>query len=141
MSQNEYELTNEELLDAFLQAVARAGVSNSGLVFDAMAGHERAEAAYLNGVVLSRLDGVKPPFSRGAQVAPKEAASVPVLSVNRGRHGHRVYIGPEKKGKYTVNRVVYEGNAKWSLYFKEVEEYRYPAEHFKAVSASSAQAA
>lgn len=60
-----YELSNEALLKEFMEACARAGVSNSGLCYSPTAGVHQDRANYFRGVVLARLEGEKPPFKPG----------------------------------------------------------------------------
>ncbi|MEK7138002.1 MAG: hypothetical protein AAB787_00690 [Patescibacteria group bacterium] len=140
MAKLAYDYSNEELVHAFSKAVARAGVSNSGLVIDIMAGQDRSEAIYLRGVLLSRLDGKERPFTQGDRVRLSEHARHYVASRNTG--GESYYSrGKAETGKtYEVFRTFYEGSGEWSIYFVGDEEYRYPAEHFKKVEENKTNA-
>src|SRR3569832_2801825 len=107
-----YEMSDQELLDEFMNACARAGTSNSGLVIDFSAGSDRAEAHYLRGVVLSRIDGEKPPFARGDKVILNQP---PAQSVNKVNYSPRFL----KEGEvHEVSRIYYEGKRTWALSFK-----------------------
>ncbi len=138
-----YDYTNKELVTAFLDAAARAGVSSSGLVFDLTRDSSVADACYLKGILLSRLDGKKPPFAAGdrAQFVWESRNPSTVYPVNFVR-GH--YSRPEAKPDvlYEVARVFYEEDGEWTLFFKfdpkfegmeTYNEYRYPAKSFKKV--------
>ncbi len=135
MAKLAYDYTHTELVDAFYRAVARAGVSSSGLAIDIMAGHDRAEAFYFRGVLLSRLEGQKRPFTRGNHV--KLDSRGIVRSVNTS--GEYYARGQAEPGKtYEVTRTFYEGSGKWSLCLRdpmddEPYRYRYPAEFFEKV--------
>lgn len=124
-----YDCSNTELVDEFWRAVARAGVSNSGLVIDTMAGSDRAEDLYFRGVLLSRLEGKERPFIRGDRVQLLSSKSGYSCSVNRYDYSR----GSVEHGKvYEVSRTFYENDGKWSLIFKGDEyERRYSAELFE----------
>ena len=126
-----YEMTNEELLRAFGQACAEAGVSNSGLVIDVMGPVHASEARYLKGAVLARLDGQKPPFSRGDIVQSKSGGEVRAV----GYGGLSVTSKPHE-----IFRVHYLGNEKWLLELRDIPEATrgtpmFPAEEFVLVPA------
>jgi len=80
MAKLAYDYTHAELVDAFWRTVAKAGVSNSGLAIDIMAGHDRAEASYLRGVLLSRLELQERPFTRGDYVRLSKSDSRCIVS-------------------------------------------------------------
>ncbi|MEK7180397.1 MAG: hypothetical protein AAB706_02890 [Patescibacteria group bacterium] len=106
-----YDYSNDELVKAVIQQAAQAGISNSGVMFDFTAGYRLGELRYLRGVLLARLDNVRPPFEIGQ-----------VVEARKGR-----YI-------YTVQRIFYEGSNKWILSFRGAEENQYYyAENFKKV--------
>ena len=136
MAKLAYDYSRAELVDAFWRTVAKAGVSNSGLAIDIMAGHDRAEASYLRGVLLSRLELQERPFTRGDYVRlSKSDSRCIVSSVNP--YGDYYTHGRAEPGKtYVVARTIYEGAGKWSLCFEgsfDDRPYRYPAEHFEKV--------
>ncbi len=109
-----YEMTNEELLREFGQACAEARLSNSGFVVDVMGPVHASEARYLKGVVLARLDGQKPPFSRGDVVQSKSGDGARAV----GWHG-RLSGASEP---HEIFRVHYLGNEKWLLEFRNLPE-------------------
>src|SRR3989338_9343917 len=65
MSENPYSWDTATLLSKFMDACGRAGFSNCGLVISPTADNDLADAHYLRGVVLARIDQVKPPFVAG----------------------------------------------------------------------------
>lgn len=76
MSKWAYEMTNDELVNAFFVAASQAGFSGSGLVIDPSAMAYADEAHYLSGVMLSRLENKQPPFIRGDEVTAKPGAYI-----------------------------------------------------------------
>jgi len=122
-----YEASNSELVDRFMEACARAGVSNSGLCIDMLAGADVVQMNYLKGAILARLDGQKPPFAPGTKVRVKDGVALPI----RAKH----YDAPDLKGEqtYTIDRVWY--NSIWYLTFLEMADFselkaQYQAERF-----------
>ncbi len=133
MSQWAYEMSHEELVNYFMRICARAGTASSGLVIDVTGLYEAAEAKYLKGVLLARLDGQKPPFKREEEIEVT-ADSVYVY------HGRNL-----KKGEHlTIERIYYQ-DKKWFVTFKGIEGEEvipplYPVkEHFKALTAPTVQ--
>ncbi len=127
-----YDYTHAELVDAFTEAVAKSGISNSGLVISVFAGYDAAEAFYLKGVLLSRLEGAERPFTRGDHVKISGSASRQATVLSQNTSGEYYSFGRAEPGKtYEVFRVFYESNGKWSLSFGGEEGYRYPAERFE----------
>jgi len=127
-----YEMSDQELVEAFMNACARAGASNSGLVIDFSAPSDRAEAHYLKGVVLARLAGVKPLLRRGARVQVNQAHSGGVRSTNYDRESYS-YHKIEPGSMHEITRVHYM-DGKWELSFKGPElSYRFKAEDFELV--------
>lgn len=124
-----YEREDTVLLGEFMNACGRAGASNSGLCISPSAGHDLLDAHYLKGAVLARLRGVKPPFEPGQ-----------ILRLKKGERcgGWRQ---PEPQGKLTVARVYFNDAGRWTLTFKEIDQFdgegrlrdRYPVEKFEAV--------
>ena len=113
--ENPYEWSTEGLLDSFMNVCPRAGVSGSGLVISISAGDDLGYAHYLRGVVKARIEGVKPPFSPGAQVHPLGQMVAP--SVRNGlRRSHNARELPKV---LTVRRVNYLGSNVWTLIFQE----------------------
>jgi hypothetical protein len=124
-----YEMTDQELVDEFMDACARAGASNSGLVIDFSAGSDRAEAHYFKGVLLARLAGMKPPLKPGCKMVPLSNLTRGAVSVNYDRDSFaRLGINPGEICK--VRRILYvEG--KWQLCFEGREKYRFKIEDFE----------
>ena len=114
-----YNLDNEGLLKIFMNACARAGVSRSGLVIDPPAGYELAEAHYLKGVVLARMEGKRPPFKAGDEI----------ISESGVREGYSTLAIPPKQ-KLRVRCVYYKGSNNWSVEFPGLSGGSYPAEKF-----------
>ncbi len=114
-----YDLENEELLRMFMNACARAGVSGSGLVIDPSAGYELAEAHYLKGVVLARMEGKRPPFKAGDEI----------ISESGVRETYSTLAIPPKQ-KLGVRRIYYMGGDDWSVEFPEYSGHPYPADKF-----------
>src|SRR3989344_5612986 len=56
MSENPYSWDTATLLSEFMDACGRAGFSNCGLVISPTADNDLADAHYLRGVVLARID-------------------------------------------------------------------------------------
>lgn len=122
-----YDMTNEQLLEAFVKAAAEAGIAGSGLCIDIMAGCKFAEFGYLKGVVLSRLEGLKPPFTRGDHVVVK-----PEVTAQPRRPNHDPVL--KSDGALVVFRAYYM-DEKWFLDFYGLEgetlPLLYPAEDFE----------
>lgn len=139
MSKLAYDYTNEELVDAFGKAAAQAGVSNSGLVIDPMAGYLLAEVRYFRGVLLSRLEGKERPFTRGDIVKLSKRAPSNIPSVNRGGEGNfHKQVG--RNDVCEITRVIYSGSDKWLLVFKNAQDYIFPAECFEKMEGATAPA-
>ena len=110
---NPYEWDADTLLVCFMRACVRVG-SNSG-AFSPSTGNDLGEAHYLQGVVLARIKGVKPPFSPGAQVRPKK----PIVSPSLRNDYKRSKSPRELPQVLTVRRVNYLGSNAWTLIFQE----------------------
>ncbi len=124
-----YDMTDQELVDEFMNATARAGASNSGLVIDFSAGSDRAEAHYFKGVVLARLAGVKPPLKPGCKMAPLSSLTRGAVSVNYDRDSF-AHLGINPGEVCKVRRILYvEG--KWQLSFEGRDKYRFKVEDFE----------
>ena len=138
-----YDCSNEELTKKFWEALARAAVSGSGLVISFTGGYERAEAFYLYGVVLSRLEGKRPPFTPGDRVRISPDATYQCHSVNTV--GEYYSLGKSQPDtEYEVAKVYYEKQYRphssdheyvWTLSFaqEEMVDYRFPADRFEKV--------
>ncbi|HUD02570.1 MAG TPA: hypothetical protein VMR46_00930 [Candidatus Paceibacterota bacterium] len=128
-----YDYSNRELMEAYWEAVARAAVSNSGLVIDFAGGFFLEKAYYLHGIVLSRLEGKERPFTRGDHVHINPKATYMCRSINAaGEYYSHGAVDPKKT--YEVDRVFYEKDGTWALSFKGDEEgYRYTADRFEKV--------
>ena len=129
-----HEVSNVELIERFMKACARAGISNSGLCIDPSAGAQIVQMNYLRGVILARLDGQKPPFKHDMKVGVKKGAVLPVRP--------KCYYAPNLEGKqtYTIDRVWYDSGT-WYLTFKEFRDWneleaQYPAEQFCVVESN-----
>ena len=122
-----YDWPNEKLVEYFMDACARAGISNSGLVIDFMAGSNFDEAHYIKGIILSRLDGKTPSFKRNDVVVIK--ANIRTISAKQSRGPD---IGHNKN--FTIWRVHYD-NGRWFLEFEGIRGDRgtalYDAEKFE----------
>jgi len=115
MSQWAYEMSNADLLQAFARACAEAGVAISGFVLDPMGPLHADTAHYLKGVLLARLEGIKPPFSRDDIVQSKSEKEVRPEDFR----GLSAAPGPQK-----IRRIYYEGSGKWLLEFEGVPDGR-----------------
>jgi len=112
MSEWAYDMSNGELIDAFANACARSGASNSGLCIDPMGPWHAADARYFKSVLLARLEGLKPPFKRGDVVKTKS-----------GQGAHSMdYWGPSMphNAHQTIHRIYYDGNGRWLLDFEGI---------------------
>jgi hypothetical protein len=127
MTKLAYDYTHMELVDAFVRAVAKAGVANSGLVIEIMGPHHAREARYLRGVLLARLEGQERPFTKGDRVRLKTRLAVSSVNYDGGYYRREVHAGKE----YAVSRVFYDGIGKWSISLGEDADFRFPAEEFK----------
>jgi hypothetical protein len=120
MASNPYTWDDEELLKRFMNACSRAGVSGSGLIFDVAAGTNIAYAHYLKGVVLARIQGVKPPLEPDSKVRPNKALVKP----SRSNHHERSSHARELPSSLTIELIFYcgkdgLGNEMWEVKFKE----------------------
>ncbi len=118
---NEYDLSNESLINALGKATVRAGISNSGLVISASSTDDRDYALYLRGIVLARLDKQAPPFKAGDKVVQSETGKL--FSVSLGPDNNFVLAEPKE---YEVARVYYRRIelprlSDWQIAFKEIE--------------------
>jgi hypothetical protein len=109
-----YAMSNVELLNEFCRYYAKAAVSNSGLVISCFGSYEADEANYFKGVLLARLDGVKPPFKRGDVVSPKTNNDVHSV----GWRDRQKLSGDATQ---TISRIYYEGSGCWLLMFHGAE--------------------
>ncbi len=117
--ENPYAWDTEKLLSEFMNACARTGISNSGLVISFSAGFDHSQAHYLRGVVRARIDGVKPPIQPGDQVQPKSEAIAPSQSNGWRKSIHHKRALPKT---LTVNTVHYFGNGRWEFVFQEIND-------------------
>jgi hypothetical protein len=107
-----------KLLDTFMQASARAGVSGSGLVIDLSSGTHSADATYLKGVLLARLEGAVPELKPGDKVRATSSLLRPLTMGD-----WRVWISSRNvKGDLTISKILYLGNKSWAYQFKEENE-------------------
>jgi len=125
MSQWAYEMSNRELLSAFAEACARSGLSNSGIIMSFTGSMDAERARYLRGVLLSRLDGLKPPFKPGDVVKPSGNGVSPVS----WRHGHTPL--PQDKHQKILS-ILYAGNGDWLLELEGTQEGEYGRPQFNA---------
>ena len=130
---NVYDMPNGKIIEEFMQACAKASISNSGLCIDVMAGYELERAYYLKGVVLARMDKQTPPFKSGDVVKPKfeRVPSADWWGTTQLADTH-----------LKIKRVLYIGNGKWQLGFIGVEhsekrDPRFPADSFCLVTAEA----
>lgn len=129
MNMHAYDATNEQLLEAFAKAAAEAGIAGSGLCIDIMAASKFEEFNYLKGIVLSRMKGLKPPFTREDEVVLK-------LGI-RAQPRHPNYspvLVSDTDEALVVFRVYFE-DEKWYLNFRGLARKEspllYPAENFE----------
>lgn len=139
MSKIAYDYTNTELLSWFWGYVVKAGVSNSGFVVDPAAGHYLAEARYLRGVLLSRLERKERPFTRGDIVKISKRAPSNISSVNKSGEGNS-YRQVGRSDTCEITRVIYSGSDKWLLVFKNAQDHMFPAECFEKMEGVTAPA-
>lgn len=102
-----YDISNELLVDAFKTAAIAAGAAHVSVSLGPV-----LHMNYLAGVLLARLEGVRPPMDK---------TDVVRLRKPRGEIG---------TGKRTVDRIHYCGNGHWLLSLVN-EKGQYPAEQFK----------
>lgn len=126
-----YEYTPKALLDVYRDAVAKAAVSNSGLVISIGAESDRGRVFYLNGIILSKLEGQKPPFNRGEEVRTMPSRPFRVQSVNMGPGYISHFIEPDET--HEISQIFYEGAGKWTLKFKDTEDFRFPTDYLEKV--------
>lgn len=129
-----YEMSNEELVDAFANACAASGTANSGLVIDITGPAKASRACYFRGVLLARLEGQKPPFNLSDAVQTKSDKEV--RAANHWRCGGVVSHDVQQR----IRKIHYGGNGRWFLEFENIPEGEegYPqfeAEKFVRVSA------
>jgi hypothetical protein len=113
--ENPYLWTTEKLLDKFMNACARAGVSNSGFVISFSSGSDLGNAHYLRSVLSARLNRVEPPAHPGAKVQPRSESVAPSHSNGWKRSNHPRPL-PEV---LTIDRVYYKGGNSWEFQFVE----------------------
>lgn len=113
MSQWAYEMNNETLVKEFADACAKAGTACSGLVIDVRGPEYVEEAQYLKGVLLARLDGLKPPFKRDDTVRPAQK-NIRAVDWWGG-------VLPEKPS-FKIVRIYYAGKGQWLLAFQGIPE-------------------
>lgn len=106
-----YDWPIQRLLSALMNASARAGVSNSGLVVDLSDDNDLYEAHYLKSVVLARFDNVRPSVKPG-----QKFRTVSTLATEYTRTVHP--LGGSHMGNclvrgstYTIREVWYLGSA------------------------------
>jgi hypothetical protein len=115
--ENPYEWETQRLLSEFMNACAKAGTSNSGLVISFSAASDLQDAHCLRGVVLARIDGVKPQIKPGDQVKPVQDNDInPAPSNGYNSSRSRARKLPDV---LTVESVRYMGGDRWELVFKE----------------------
>lgn len=118
MEQSAYERSNEALLEAFARARAHVGASNSGLVSDPLWREWRDEARHLKRVLLSRLEGQKPPFKQSDVVQPKTGETRNSVNFfgNVPESVHSAdYWGTKVTGPQKIHKIHYAGEGKWLL--------------------------
>lgn len=127
-----YDMTNEQLLNAFAKAAAEAGIAGSGLCIDVMTGSKFAEFNYLKGAVLSRLERLKPPFTRGDEVVVNVVK--PRITA-QPRHPNYSPVLKSDTDKILVVFRAYYMDEEWFLSFRdfvgEESPLLYPVEDFE----------
>lgn len=124
--ENPYDWDNETLLKGFMRACAKAGVSGSGLCYDPFAHYDHAEALFLKGVVLAKMEGARPPF--------KPSDNVVTTSERRtwpqgGLQSDLIPPGEIVK----VVRIQYDGKGVWKVGIRGHENLLYRTEDFSLV--------
>jgi len=109
-----YDLNNEDLLDRFVNACVKAGISCSGLVIDPCADYDHMNAKYLRGVVLARLEGQKPPLASGTKVIVPEGRKVTGILYNQ----EILFPGTI----FTVERVFFFGKGNWCVELRKKQD-------------------
>ncbi len=113
MPQSVYEMSDEDLVDAFRKASFRA---NSSGAFDCMASSYASTVWYLQGVLLSRLKGLTPPFRCGDIVKNTSKFEVRPVDFNGE------YIMPDSCK--TIKKIHYDCKSnKWLLEFSNDSVY------------------
>lgn len=127
-----YDMTNEQLLNTFAKAAAEAGIAGSGLCIDVMTGSKFAEFNYLKGAVLSRLEGLKPPFTRKDEIVVKHRITA---SPRHPNYSPVLKSDMSDMDKVLVVFRAYYVDEKWFLSFcdfvGEESPLLYPAEDFE----------
>ena len=118
MTENPYSWDTATLLSKFMDACGRAGFSNCGLVISPTADNDLADAHYLRGVVLARIDQVKPPFVAGDRVGAKSLLVKPVSVMHWRLDGSQRHLPHQ----LTVAKVIYCGSSRWQVLFREKTE-------------------
>ena len=95
-----YDCPPDEALENLLLAAGRVGVITSGLVLSSAADSYTRNLRLWNGVVLSMLEGKKPPFKIGDKV--------------------EWTIGDKKRGE--VSGIIYVGNNRWYVTIHGINE-------------------
>lgn len=116
--ENPYSWDTIRLLNEFMNACAKAGISHSGLVIDLSVGTELSRAHNLRGVVHARIDGVTPPVQPGDKVKPNKKTIAPSSS-NGWERSRNERALPKI---LTVKTVHYVGNDCWEFMFQEVND-------------------
>lgn len=97
-----------------MNACARAGFSGSGAVIDPSARSDLSAAHYLKGVLMARLDGVKPPFNPGDELYPKNIITRP----SDRNHWQRSRDGrPLSPPGLVIKELHYVGKDCWDIIF------------------------
>lgn len=104
-----YKWSNEELLSELCNAAAHIGMSH--IAIDLTGSDYSFLLSYYKGIILSRLEGVQPPFKNGDKVKPIKE-SVRPLNITCGEISL-----PEE---LTVDCIVYHGNNSWTIRFSEM---------------------
>ncbi len=95
-----YDCPPDEALENLILAAGRAGISASGLVMNSMADSHMKEVRLWKGVVLSMLEGKKPPFKIGDKA--------------------EWTMGDKKRGE--VTGVIYVANNRWYISIRGINE-------------------
>lgn len=113
--ENPYSWSDSRLLDEFMNACARAGVSGSGLVISLSGNSDLGKAHYLRNVLSARLNRAEPPAKPGDKVRPKSCTIAP--SHYRGGRP------PLRKlpDTLTIEKIYYRGD-RWEYVFEERSE-------------------
>jgi hypothetical protein len=134
---NPYELSPIDLVGKLIDVAAWAGTSNSGLVIDPMASFDLENVIFWKGVVVARLQGLKPPFAYHQNVALKiKQRKIDSYDL----HGHYAKMIELNRDSYEVRDIRYFYNSnRWLIKLRGEAELYFDPDHFILVPENSGQ--